>query len=97
MTFATTVLKSGPSLIIWGDKIVIDFRAIICYAGPGMGLSEADVRVCTLYAGGEMLLLLTHVNNENIRLLGMCQINTILHYPHNTTKSFTQRLAMRMV
>ena len=62
-----------------------------------MGLSTADVSVRPLRAGGEMLLLLTHVNNDNIFLLRMRQSNIILHYPHNTTKSFTQRLAMRMV
>ena len=81
---------------IRGDKIMAVIRAVFCAADPSIGLSEADISVCSTCAGGAMELLVEQVYPDTIRLVGRWRIETMIHYLHTTANIFTEGLATKI-
>ena len=64
-------------------------RPVVRSSSPSIGFTEADIITQSLRAGGAMAILISKVDPDTIRRMGMRRSNIMLHYLHTITKRFT--------
>ena len=65
--------------------------------GPQVGFTPEDVSALSMRSGVAMVLLISQVNTDTIRLVDRWRSDIILCYLHTAAQKFTEGLAARMV
>ena len=89
--------SSGKWKWIKSSTITSAMRASADKIGESLGFSRGDISARSMRAGGAMVLLLSNVDTDKIKLLGRWRSDAMMRYLHTTARPLVQGFAANMV